>query len=350
MQFERAREYMERSLAIDTSATVVRHLIELAIRRRDSTSLRRLLVAYERMGGDGRWPALYTGYSILGDDAQLARLRTRPQADTTLGSLWPLFTALTADITAARLDAVVRVWNEALRGSGLQGTLYGMYGTVLANRGRPAAAERAWASMVPSGGRDLGTERDRLMFELVDMGAGLDVEGAVTRLTQMSPGARGVQLSCEMIVLRLKRGSATASDSAQDFGTGGTCGRSIESLKIPLDLGDSTIKLLQVADDATRNGLAGTRGFEAWLLARAWEKVGRERAALNAIRYRSPGNFWAEATWLYGEEARLALKAADTTSAIRALETYLPIIADAEPPYAAKRDSLRALLALLKRR
>jgi TolB-like protein len=350
MQFEKAREYMERSLAIDTSATAVRHLIEVAIRRHDSAGLRRLLVAYERMEVDGRWPALYTGYSILGDDAQLARLRTRPQADTTLASLWPLFTALTADITAARLDAVVRVWNETLRDSRLRGELYGTYGFVLASRGRPAAAERAWASMVPSGGRDVGTERDRLTFELVDMGAGLDAEGAVTRLTQMSPNARGVQLSCEMIVLRLKRGTAMASDSAQGFGTGGTCGRSIEILKIPLDLGDSTIKLLQVADDATRNGLSGTVGYEAWLLARAWEKVGRERAAFNAIRYRSPGNFWSEATWLYGEEARLALKAADTTGAIRALETYLPILSDAEPPYAAKRDSLRALLAFLKGR
>src|SRR6185436_10717340 len=114
------------------------------------------------------------------------------------------------------------------------------------------------ASMVPSGGRDLGTERDRLTFELVDLGAGLDAEGAVTRLTQMSPNARGIQLSCEMVVLRLKRGTATASDSAQRFGTGGTCGRSIEILKIPLNLGDSTIKLLQVADDAARNGLSGT--------------------------------------------------------------------------------------------
>jgi hypothetical protein len=29
---------------------------------------------------------------------------------------------------------------------------------------------------------------------------------------------------------------------------------------------------------------------------------------------------------------------------------YLPIIADAEPPYAAKRASLRALLTTLKRK
>ena len=347
-QFDRARDYFERSAAIDSSANALRHLIEIAVRTRDVPALRRLLQALERTEDAGRWAALMLGWSIAGDETQVARFRSRPRIDTTsAGAQWAMFLGLYADIPAARLDEVMRLWNEAYRGTSIFNALYQPYGIILASRGRPAAAERAFAQA--TGGKDVNSDRARVTFELVDMGAGLDVEGAVMRLSRLSPAERGLGTSCEMALLRFKRGIATAADSAMRL-TNSTCGRSLDLMKIPLDRGDSTIALLESADNAARNGLAGTRGYEAWFLARAWEKVGRKREAARAMTYRSPGNFTSEASWLFGEEARLALLAADTAAAIRALENYLPIIADAEPPYAAKRDSLRALLAALKRR
>lgn len=347
VRFDRAREYFELASAIDSAANPLRHLIEIAVRTRDVPALRRLLHALERTEDSGRWAALMVGWTIVGDEAQVARFRSRPQIDTaSAGAQWALFLGLYADVPAARLDDVMRLWNEAYRGTSIYHGLYAPFGIILAGRGRPVEAERAWAQA--TGGKDVNTDRARLMFELVDMGAGLDVEGAVNRLSQNTPELRGLGASCEMALLRFKRGIATASDSSMRLTN--TCGRALDIVRIPLDRGDSTIRTLEAADNATRNGLAGTRGYEAWFLSRAWERVGRYRQAARALTYRSPGNFTSEATWLYGEEARLALAAGDTTWAIRALENYLPIIQDAEPPYAAKRDSLRALLATLKPR
>jgi hypothetical protein len=50
------------------------------------------------------------------------------------------------------------------------------------------------------------------------------------------------------------------------------------------------------------------------------------------------------------EVGRLSLMARDTVGALRAYEHYLAVRADAEPPFIAERDSIRSVVARLRRR
>ena len=345
-QLDRARLYLERAVAIDSAATAMRHLLEVAIRQRDTTLIRRLLPAYERTDDTGRWPGLFFSWAFVGDEAQLTRLRRRPVFDSTAGSQWSTYTAMEADIPAAPLDELHRLWLDGIRGSAFHGTLTMQYGVVLATRGRPRAAERAWTGLV---GEDLiEADRARLWFGLTGMGEELDVQGAIARLSRVRADdpAYTPAIACELDLWRIKQGESV--DSARRYT--GTCGRALDIVRVRLSDRDVAARALDSLELITRNAMGAGRGYEPYFLARAFESVGRVRDAARVIRYRNVASFVADAPWLYPEEIRLHLAAGDTTRAIRALEIYLPIIADAEPPYIAMRDSLRALLATLKRR
>lgn len=341
----RARDYLERAAAIDSHATALRHLVEIAVRLRDTTRLRRLLPAYARTEDIGRWANLFLGYAILHDEAQLAQLRRNPVGDPIPGSQSALFTALVADVPAALLDELYALWSRAGEGTSWRDAIAYHYGVVLVTRGRPAAAERVWGS-IRDNESQLAADRVRVAFALANWGYDLDTTGAVARMTRLAQEdsvALGADGLCELALWRLRHGSATADDMRRQ--SPGTCGRTLDIARIPLGRGDSTLRLLEHADSLARNNLGiFLRGYESSYLARAWEAVGRPDRALTAIRMRYVATFLPESPWLYPEEVRLALVVGDTAAAARTLRYYLPIVADAEPVIAARRDSLAGLL------
>jgi hypothetical protein len=256
-------------------------------------------------------------------------------------SLWPMTAALVADIPLARLDELFQLWTRNQSGA-FRSRAAAEWGLVLAGRGRPRAAESVWEH---AKGPDLITaDQWRMMLALSGMGAGLDTIGAYERLSGLSLPAHH-PARCEPTLWRLRTGTATPDDATVSFSA--TCGRTLAITRIPLDSGARTVELLENADSLTRN-IVLARGYELAALARAWERVGRPDRALQALRYQNPANRGTESVWLLPEEARLALAVGDTAGAVRAIEYWLPIVADAEPPVAAERDRLRALLTRLK--
>ena len=88
-------------------------------------------------------------------------------------------------------------------------------------------------------------------------------------------------------------------------------------------------------------------GYENRVMARLYESRGDTAGALRSIR-RYPREY--PGVWLaptLREEGRLALAMGDSAGARRAYERYLELRADAEPPYAAERDSIRAIVTRL---
>jgi hypothetical protein len=91
-------------------------------------------------------------------------------------------------------------------------------------------------------------------------------------------------------------------------------------------------------------------GFEHRLLARIHEARGDTVRALEAIR-RYPRDYvgvWLAPT--LREVGRLSLMTCDTVGALRAYEHYLTLRAEPEPAFVAERDSIRTLVARLRRK
>lgn len=346
-QLERARDLMTRSAGIDSQATVLRHLIDVAIRMRDTATLRQTLRGYARHEDSGRWPGLWLGWSILDDEAELAALRRTVSIDRSQTAFWPLFAAATADVSAARFDEMVDLWSKSWQGDPLLRTLHSFVGTTLAARGRTVAAERQWA-LLPM---EMGYEHDRLrlMFGLVDRGAGLDVAGAVARMADRFAGAQAPSSpgACEFFLYQMKT-DAPVGDTSGKFT--GSCGRTLRIASADLSTPDG-LRILEESDSTLRVAMPFGRGYESYYLAHAWERLGRRDRALRALRYNNMGStYLVEAPWIGNEEVRLALAIGDTTNAVRKLEFYLGVIRDPDEPHIARRDSLRVLLNQLRRR
>ena len=91
-------------------------------------------------------------------------------------------------------------------------------------------------------------------------------------------------------------------------------------------------------------------GFEHRLLARMYESRGDTLRALRAIRLYPHDFAAAHIASTLREEGRYFVMARDTAAALRAYSRYLELRADATPPYAAERDSVRAIVNRLRRR
>ena len=90
-------------------------------------------------------------------------------------------------------------------------------------------------------------------------------------------------------------------------------------------------------------------GYEHRLLARMYESRGDYPRALAAVSQypRDYKGVWLAPT--LREVGRLALLTGDTTRAVQAYEHYLELRAEAERPFVAERDSVRAIVARLRR-
>ena len=344
-----ARHYIRRAVAIDSIATGIRHLIELAVVARDTADLRRLLPVYGRTEDAGRWGGLFAGYSILGDERELARLRQLAPGSYELGAQWPYIITAHAVIPKARMEEMHRLWIAATPDRDFRSTLALTQGLTLAIRGRLLSAESAWVDLNERDAQE--ADRFRLTFDMSGDARGLDVQGAIARLS--SPAAqRNPVNACQTALWRILKGTPTPDDGANGFAGNDSCSRSIRFARMLRDSVSLSERTLEAADSAASHGMVtgGTQAYETALVARAWERAGRFDRAHAAMRYRGSGLFTGDVAWTFPEEIRLGLAARDTAAALHRLEFYLPLIEDAEPPYAAKRDSLRTLLTQLRRR
>jgi len=188
---------------------------------------------------------------------------------------------------------------------------------------------------------------------LLGAGEGLDLTRAIEsfRRTEAEHAADATAARCFLALADVVAGTHPVVDTTGFDRSAPYCAWAISVSAIPLDSGAMTTSALSRADSVLRQGLFTSNfleGYEAKLLARAWERASNLPRALAAIRYRQVGFFAAETPWNLPEEGRLAALVGDTTGAIHAYQQWLQITRDAEPYLTPKRDSVRAALARLK--
>jgi hypothetical protein len=348
-RLQRARDYLARSVALDSQAVALRHLVEVGVRLRDTVLLRAITPAYLRTEDIGRWAGTWIAAASSGDTARLAQLRTRAFAEEMFNSLWPVGTALVARAPMPLLEEMYLRWSAALpRTSRALPVLQLFWGMAFVALGRPADGERVWSGLPEA--QALEADRARLWLALADAAEGLDVERSIRRLSQQRPGesAGNLRDQCLLGLVRARRGDAAGLDSAEFLRGDSNCALLID-VQRGLRQGDARLAQLDSVSAAIRIG-ADNGGYELYLLARAWAEAGAPKRALEELRRRVMGFGAAEAPWTLPYEGRLATQVGDTTGALRVYDYYLSITASAEPLFAAKRDSIRAEIARLSRR
>jgi tetratricopeptide (TPR) repeat protein len=344
-----ARDYLEGAASADSQATFLVHLIEIGLHLRDTALLKRVTPAYLRTDSPGRWFAAWEAAASTGDAAMLARLRLAPDTAVSMGVG---FTAAVdapgqlLDEAIARLHATASAQSRPMVGQ--------MTGFMYAARGRPDAAKRAWRVLTPKQSED----EDPLVVSMAigDAGDGLDVAGAIARLRAVpaTDTARAVRARCLVALYELQQNPSATVDTSQFGRYARHCKFGIDVSRIPLDSGSVTEAALARMDSTLRERITANTfpfgGYEALLLAKAWEKAGNVPRALTAIRYRQYGFGPSESVWNYRHEGRIAALAGDNAGAIKAYTHWLQIMRDAEPVWNAKRDVVRSELARLTTR
>lgn len=345
-QLVQARDYFVRAVALDSQATVLRHLVEVGLRLRDTSLLRRVVPAYLRTEDGGTWAAAWISAASIGDAALLASVRRRDPGAHDGQGFWPMASVMIANIPGGALDELFTRWPSHIP-PGQLNRFAALRGNVLVARGRPAAAERAWAGL-PS---DMVREADRIRIQLAlaESAIGLDVVGSVRRLAALTATDTSVTPdACLVALWRVRQGDTTNFNFARYTQSSASCALGIDLIRMRPGSAVETPAFLAKADSIVRNNV--NSGFEHFLVAKAWEALGDVNRALSAIRYRALGFGMGEAPWTLPYEGRLAAIVGDTVGAIHAYRYWLEINADAEPILTPKRDSVRAELARLTRK
>jgi hypothetical protein len=210
-------------------------------------------------------------------------------------------------------------------------------------RGRPVTAER----VLPDAANIF-----RIQFvpwawfsgEARDDAAVLAKYGATPLTDSLSEGRR----RCAWSIVRAAGGQADSLEASRMSITA-RCRRIAEGWKAFASgtVSDSTFATIEALVAA--NSYTGFYGYEHQLLSRIYESRGdiaRARAAISQYP-RDYKGAWLPATLL--QQGRLAVLARDTSAALRVYEHYLELRADAEPPFTARRDSVRAIVSRMRR-
>jgi len=343
----RAVGYFSRAAAIDSQTTVLQHMLEAAYRLRDTALMRQTGAALERTNARSRWQLAWLTAAYLGDERWLDRLRAGspdPQ-----GGPAPFLLGITAAAPPALYDEMWARW-IAVADSATAAEIRWLAAITLRGHGRPAAS-RTMVGPTDPAARNAGFDRAINATLLTEMP---HPDPAAAEAWMNAPGASadsvgGVTRRCMRAAVALKRGQAVEVDTT-GFGRGDIgCLRAIRILRAE-SKGEGAKRELAEMDSIVRLAIVDRPldGFEAVLLARAWERVGEPQRALRAIRYRAVGDGYSEAPWNYAEEGRLAAIVGDTGGAIRAYTLWLEIMQGAEPVWDAKRAEVKAALERLR--
>jgi hypothetical protein len=349
-QLARAVEYFSRAAAVDSQATYIQHLVEAAIRMRDTALIRRTAAAFMQTQSRRRWTLEWLAAASIGDDATLAKLRAMPPDSglTSALTLDPL-----TDAPAKLRDEMYAIWRKATPAS-QQPSIDQFHGMALALEGRTGAAEATWAA-VQADNRNRNLNRFRLSAAMAGL-AGFDVARAeqAVREETATDSASLISRKCLLTLSNLRRGVPIPVDTTGFDKWTQHCALAVGILRIPLDSGAVTERALMRADSLVREAAFDTsvplNGYETRTMAEAWEKFGNPRRALSAIRYRQVGYSSGETPWNFADEGRLAEIVGDIAGAKHAYTMWLQLMRDAEPIYDGKKADVRAALAKLEGR
>ncbi len=352
----RARAAFEQSVALDSQATVLHHLVEIGLWSRDSTLLRRAWSGYDRLvqGTDPSFGWLVS--ERIGDARLTADLRRRA---VPVGTEDDLFRASYWYIPASRFLPPETIEELSARTARsvvprLQPTVKLMHFYAVSLQGRSRAAARiALGGLSPDVPLMDGFSTDLWTAASALVGDGPTATGAAAiarlRVRGMEDPDAHARTTC---VVRLW--DATMLDSAapdggflRDHGQV-ACAGILDVWSAPPE---DRVARLEHADSVVRQGadlVFGSSGVGEVILARQWEAAGNRARALALFRSRIidfPN--WSAAA-AYRAEGRLAALTGDTTGAIRVYREYLSLRQYAESAFIPQRDSVAAELARLE--
>jgi len=397
----RAAEAFRRSVAIDSGAGPLGHLVDMAVVAGDSATVRRLGAIYLAHDTSGELLDLYRWRIADGlhDERALVALQSRYR-EMKLPSLWRIMNFAVVD--GRRLEdaesAAVAIRAVAGRASDWQRSKTYLHAFEV-NRGRPAAALRDTASADEAEYGPHAALYQRVLDALYGGGDRVNGAAAAAELVRASAGrlpagadARAEALTdlCVATLWRLSQGDRAGAVEAVTrlrqadpnqppaVRTGNDVCAALLEAKLAAAGGSpssaATAQAVDRLDAAIRSGPGGNRngpsvaftmspayvrstvgispvGFEDFAnleVARLRERQGDLPAALRAVRRRYYAYHLSDYLAAHlREEGRLAALTGDTAGAVRAARHYLLLMSDPEPRVRAQVDSVRAELAKL---
>ena len=394
----RAAEAFRRSVALDSGASSLGHLLEVAVLDGDTAGVRRLGPLYLARDAGGGLRGFYRWRIAEGlrDERALTALRAEfPRLP--LESLWRIMNHAVLD--GRRLEdaegAAVAIRANAGRSSDWQRSKTYLHAFEL-NRGHPSAAlaDTARADETEYGPHAALYERvlDALYGDgdsLSGAGAARELARLVARATSAAPEALAVAQAdlCVATLWRLNHGdvggaveairrlrSRVTGESPQSHTTNAVCTALLEAKHAAATGAASAAAALDRLDSLMRSGPGGQRngpsvaftlspayvrsmvgispvGFEDFAnleVARLRERQGDLRGALAAVRRRAYAYHLTDYLAAHlREEGRLAALAGDRAEAVRAYRHYLALRSAAEPALRPVVEAVRAELAKL---
>ncbi len=344
----------ERSVALDSQATVLRHVLDVGLYRADTALLRRVWPVYDRVQAD-RPEA--TAYGIVvaartGDAGLAAMMAQRlPRVSFSMIRYAALEAGLVLDSFAQRYEPAVPAANEEERSN-----RDWERAVTLVVSGRPS--ETAALRRLPHDARGDGRLDQLLVLAALFDGGDTTVGAAAAARLGVVPAADSAKRAssvCVRSVWQLHAGEAPGDVAFLRRYGQRPCLAVIEWLVARREQAPDLDARLSALDSVLRWDLANvdfeSQDFESLLLASVLAERGDFARAWSAVRlgYRGFGYIWSLAVRSRAE-GRLAALAGDTTAAIRAYRRYLDFRRDAEPALIPQRDSVRAELARLERR
>jgi hypothetical protein len=342
-----ARVGFERSAAIDSQATSLSHLVWTGIVTQDTALLRRTWPALERTDDAPRWILGWLAAATAGDAATLAALRRRPvdRADDP-EALQGAFAAGGAVVPPALVDEMFERWLAATTSDASRSAVQLYRGFALAMTGRPAAAERVWATLPTAAAHQ--ADELRLQLDLSGEAVGIDVGGGGRRLAEAVTRDSAVtrRAACLLALWRHERGDTTPVDPERYRAVRPRCAQALEAAALGRSLANEAETRLLVLDSLLHNAMSTqlSEWYDAPVIAHAWERRGQPARAAAASRHAIAFNSGLRL------EGRLAAVAGDTVGAISAYRRWLRLTTYAEPVLQPRRDSVRAELARLEGR
>ena len=345
----RAREAFERSIAIDSQATTLQHMVEIGLWTSDTALLREVWPAYDRISAGGNPAMGIVVAARLGDARLLETMRRRFAAagheyDFTVVAYGPM-----TGLPGAHVEEAYTVSRGRLPPAERE-VYRGYTVAALTGMGRPSAAARI-AAEGPAGDTALsrGFNADVLQMVAAALGDGDRAlgEAARTRLlaARQSDSADLAVTRCGLRLWdALVRDSIVTGDPLLEARQRACA----VALRMLADRRAGTLDSARLAYlDSIAAGnpvLWGYSGVGPWLSGTAWEALGVRSRALARMRGGSVGFPDHMMAARRRAEARLAAASGDTTGAIRAYREYLDLRRDAEPVLIPQRDSVQVEL------
>ncbi len=389
----RAAEAFRRSVALDSAAGPLGHLVDIAVEQGDSAAVRRLGAIYLAHDTSGELLDLYRWRIADGlhDERALAALRSRYR-EMKLPSLWRMMNYAVLD--GRRLEdaesAAVAIRAVAGRGSDWQRSKTYLHAFEV-NRGRPAAALGDTASADEPEYGPHAALYQRVLDALYGDGDRANGAAAARELRRLSAGplppageARAVAQTdiCVATLWRLSGGDATGTVEAiarlrqagPNEAPAARTGNAVCAALLEATLAAGTAEMVDRLDALIRDGPGGQRngpsvaftlspayvrttvgispvGFEDFVnleVARLRERQGDLPGALRAVRRRSYSYHLTDYLAAHlREEGRLAALTGDKAGAVRAWRHFVVLRSDPEPRLRGSVDSVRAELRKL---